>query len=649
MRPPRRAVLSVLTLSAVAVAATGISDPWVADAEEPTEAAGGQTVASSRLAGDDRFATAVAIAEAAYPDGADTAYLARADEFADALAAGALDDGPTLLTPSGGPVPDVVVDEVERLDPARVVALGGTAAVESATLTEAAGGRATDRLAGDDRFATAVAIAEAAYPDGADTVYLARADEFADSLAAGVIDAGPVLLARDAAPLPGGLADAIEALDPAEVVGLGGRSALSREVLLEAAEGRAVDRLDGRDRFDTAARVADEAAGTADGDASRLYLARADTFPDALAAGALDDGPLMLAPRTGPVSPTVLEAARLHAPDEVVALGSDAAIDDEVLAQVAAAAAGQAALRADGERLTGVVEPFHGGAPRLLDHLDGHHGQQVRLDLALRVDADAATRPFDSEPLAGATVLAVDGVGERCEPGDAGCAVDLAVFGVDDAATSLERHATSWRLRGAFDVDASSTAGSGDRRVILRADGVGPDAQREGVQRAGEAFADALRRDDRDAGLAAEDRRLRGSVYDRQREVADRFGGPDAYIVGPECGHWGCDMFAATHGGVIIEPRRGAPRVIGSPGEAANFVEISPDPPVPTCVTDPRGAPLLDVPGGVEMGRAGFGECSLQVVPGEDGVTLGPEGEALRSARWGVHAGVVPDEAVEPP
>jgi len=506
---------------------------------------------------------------------------------------------------------------------------------------------ASSRLAGADRFETAASISRAAFPDDADAVYLARADDFADALAAGVVDAGPVLLASDDAPLPASVADAIAALDPDEVVGLGGRSALPREILLLAAEGRDVDRLDGRDRFDTAARVADEAAATtAGGDVSRLYLARADAFPDALAAGALADGPLLLVPPEGPVTPTVLESARLHAPDELVALGSDAAIADDVVAEVADAAGQRAALHADDEWLRGTFEPFSEDAPRLVDHLTAREGQRVRLDVALRVDAGAATRPFDGEPLVGTTVISLDGASEGCEPDEAGCAVDLAIAGVDDATTSLERHATSWRLRGAFEVGTVDASSPGNQRITLVASGSVPSAQPERVRRVGEAFADALRQGDRDAGVAEEHRRLRGSVWDRDRELAEQFGGPDAYLVDPDCGSWGGALFAATHGGVSIEPRQGRPRVIGSPGEEANFVEISPDPPVPACVTDPRGAPVRDTPGGVEMGRAGFGECSLKVVPGEDGLTTGADGELWRSARWGVHLGVVPDAAV---
>jgi hypothetical protein len=105
---------------------------------EPAPTQPGTTRATSRLSGADRFATAVAIAQRAFPQGSAVAYLARADVAADALAAGSLADGPVLLVPACGEVPEVVLAEIRRLDPTEVIALGGDAAVCDATLQQAA-------------------------------------------------------------------------------------------------------------------------------------------------------------------------------------------------------------------------------------------------------------------------------------------------------------------------------------------------------------------------------------------------------------------------------------------------------------------------------------------------------------------------------
>src|SRR5690625_1130577 len=62
-------------------------------------------VPAERVFGENRLETAVAIAQRSFPSGAGVVYLARADQFADALAAGTLVDGPILLVPSCGDLP----------------------------------------------------------------------------------------------------------------------------------------------------------------------------------------------------------------------------------------------------------------------------------------------------------------------------------------------------------------------------------------------------------------------------------------------------------------------------------------------------------------------------------------------------------------
>lgn len=97
-------------------------------APTPSEPAPGARQ-TSRLAGPDRITTAVAISQAQFPQGAGTVYLARADDFADALAGGTLTTGPILLVPSCGELPTPVAEEITRLGASTVSALGGENAV----------------------------------------------------------------------------------------------------------------------------------------------------------------------------------------------------------------------------------------------------------------------------------------------------------------------------------------------------------------------------------------------------------------------------------------------------------------------------------------------------------------------------------------
>ncbi len=297
----------------------------------------------SRLAGDSRVETSV---EIAFNSGLrrHRIYLANAFTSADALAAGAFADGPVLLVPGCGDAPESVRTFINNSFESPVVtALGGTSAICEQMLQSAAGDEETDRIAGADRFATAAAIALRAFPNGADEVYLASAFSSPDPVAGGVLRDGPMLLVRGDGAVPQVVLDAIAELDPDRVVALGGTAAVSAGVLDEAAEGRQQDRLAGANRFATAVEISRYLWGVVPGmrqtsqplPARKVYLARSDVYADALAAGVVTDGPILLVPSCGsPPQAVVDELLRLR-PEEIVALGGRSAVCDQMLREAA--------------------------------------------------------------------------------------------------------------------------------------------------------------------------------------------------------------------------------------------------------------------------------------------------------------------------
>jgi putative cell wall-binding protein len=86
----------------------------------------------TRLAGADRYATAVAVSQATTATGFDgTVYIATGRSFPDGVAgtpAAVRSGGPMLLVPAGS-LPANVAAELRRLRPGRVVILGGTSAI----------------------------------------------------------------------------------------------------------------------------------------------------------------------------------------------------------------------------------------------------------------------------------------------------------------------------------------------------------------------------------------------------------------------------------------------------------------------------------------------------------------------------------------
>lgn len=96
-------------------------------------------------------------------------------------------------------------------------------------------GQDVNRLAGATRIETAIEISQFEFPDGAEQVFLARDDVFADAVAGGSLTGGPVLLVPSDE-LPANVADEIRRLDPATVTVLGGSNAVDDGVLIRAAQ-----------------------------------------------------------------------------------------------------------------------------------------------------------------------------------------------------------------------------------------------------------------------------------------------------------------------------------------------------------------------------------------------------------------------------
>ncbi|MDP2299159.1 MAG: cell wall-binding repeat-containing protein, partial [Actinomycetota bacterium] len=199
--------------------------------------------------------------------------------------------GPLLLTTPGA-LPTSVRDEIVRLGATKAYVLGGTGAV-SATVENAlkvlVGGN-VKRLKGDDRYATAQAIAEEtiaqlgpAYTGG---VLVATGANFPDATAASPLAAAlgrPIVLvnrATGAYHLPTGATSAL-ILGGVNVV----PGAVEDSLELALSDGNVL-RKGGANRYETAALVA-QAGVDAGMSWNGVGLATGENFPDALAGGAM--------------------------------------------------------------------------------------------------------------------------------------------------------------------------------------------------------------------------------------------------------------------------------------------------------------------------------------------------------------------------
>jgi len=194
---------------------------------------------------------------------------------------------------------------------------------------------AVERFAGADRADTARLVAEDESPLAAGfagrSVVLAREDDFPDGLAgsyvAGQLDA-PLLLTQSDG-LSSATEEALERLEPGQVVLMGGEAALSADLEEELDERFATRRVADDDRYGTAA----QAAGLGGGERSATVLVASGLdFPDALVAGVAAAGermPLLLATQDAVPEPTRERLEDLD-PEEIVVVGGPAAIDEDV-------------------------------------------------------------------------------------------------------------------------------------------------------------------------------------------------------------------------------------------------------------------------------------------------------------------------------
>ncbi|GGK33328.1 hypothetical protein GCM10010965_27720 [Caldalkalibacillus thermarum] len=191
------------------------------------------------------------------------------------------------------------------------------------------------RIAGENRYDTAAQIALEGWKDGAHTVVLARGDHFADALAgtplAYMYDA-PILL-TESGKLPPATRAALQQLRTKHVVILGGAKAVSANVELQLRQMGVthIDRIDGTDRYETAAMIADEL-----GVGESAVIVSGENFADALVVApyAARHGIPILLTRPSQLPEATEEALQDVA--ETLVIGGSKAVADEVFEKLPA-------------------------------------------------------------------------------------------------------------------------------------------------------------------------------------------------------------------------------------------------------------------------------------------------------------------------
>ncbi len=300
---------------------------------------GGGHPALQRVFGSDRIATSIAASQAAFPKAysARVVVLARADNFADALSGTPLaaeEGGPLLLTPSAN-LDGRVLTEIERVLPggATIYILGGTSAVSVAVETALSNnGYTIERLSGNDRYGTAVAVAGALHDPN--VVFEADGTNFPDALSAGAAAAreGGAILLTAGSTMAATTATYLAAHPGDQRFAIGGPAARADQQ---------ANAYIGTDRYGTSVLVARAFFDTP----TVVGLASGANFPDALSGGtvaALGIGPMLLVPPSGALpagTAAYLQTASLSASSAWL-FGGSASVNDTVFGEIATILAG---------------------------------------------------------------------------------------------------------------------------------------------------------------------------------------------------------------------------------------------------------------------------------------------------------------------
>ncbi len=216
---------------AILLGGTAALSPAVADDLE------GLGLRVSRAAGADRSATSATIARWLGEDHDEVIVANGRDGWPDAMAASQLAgaDAIPILLVGEDHVPQATDDALADLDPDRITIVGGSAVVSDGVAAELGSHGSVQRLAGAERIATSLEVADAAVERGASDrqVWVASARNWPDALSAGpaVAEAGGILVLSEPDVLaPDSPVATRLGNPPYEVRLVGGDAALSSQV-----------------------------------------------------------------------------------------------------------------------------------------------------------------------------------------------------------------------------------------------------------------------------------------------------------------------------------------------------------------------------------------------------------------------------------
>lgn len=289
-----------------------------------------------RLAGADRYKTAIAISQSGWTQ-SDNVILADGNNYPDALVGSSyayLKNAPILTTPSDKLNSDISA-EIARLKAKTVYILGNKTSISQGVEDELSQKCTVVRIGGTDIFDTAVKVGEELRKTNKfDTVALAAQNGFADALAIAPFSARntmPLLFSGKDSLRPDTL-QSLKDWNIKNVVIVGGTGVVSSAVEDNLKSmGITVTRLAGQDRYATALEIIKHFAPS-EGYKS-ISICAGENFPDALTGAALaakNNTPLVLVSKES-VKDAMAQYINKNTLDKSYIFGGTGAVSDKII------------------------------------------------------------------------------------------------------------------------------------------------------------------------------------------------------------------------------------------------------------------------------------------------------------------------------
>ena len=228
-----------------------------------------------RIGGANRYETCANISRKSFKN-SDVAILASGQKVQDALTSGAIAaklNAPLLLTEKDS-LPNVVMDELKRLNVKKVIFVGGEATISKSLENQLANDFKVERISGKDRYQTSIKLAEELNKDSKLENIIVNGNT-ADALTAGAIAAklNRSIILTNGKNLPEGSKSIVDSNSSKNII-IGGSSSMN-------IEGLKGDRIAGADRYETSTKIAEKYY---QGNSDKVLLANGMNYIDALSA-----------------------------------------------------------------------------------------------------------------------------------------------------------------------------------------------------------------------------------------------------------------------------------------------------------------------------------------------------------------------------